>query len=131
MEYVIGIILIALLQYLYFTGRTGFGRVKYKVMAPSCKGDETWERMFRVQQNTMEQLVVFVPGMLAFAHLVSVTWALLPGVLFVLGRAIFARAYIAEPESRALGMILTMFSNVALVVGALIGLGLSLAKASA
>ena len=128
MDYVIGIILIALLQYLYFTGKTGFTRVKYKVSAPKCEGDETWERIFRVQQNTMEQLIVFVPGMLAFAHWVSESWALLPGVLFILGRALYSRAYVTNPESRALGMILSMFSNIALVLGALIALGLSLAK---
>jgi glutathione S-transferase len=128
MNYVILLILLALLQYIFFTMRTGFLRVKYKVDAPKCEGDETWVRMFRVQQNTLEQIVIFIPGMLAFAHLVSVTWALLPGVLYLLGRQLYSHQYIADPKSRVSGMVLTIFSNIALVLGALIGLGLSMAS---
>ena len=78
MNYVILLILLALTQYIWFTGRAGFLRTRYQVDAPKCTGEEAWERMFRVQQNTMEQLIMFIPGMLAFAHLVSATWALLP-----------------------------------------------------
>lgn len=126
MNYVILVILIALLQYIFFTARTGFLRGKYKVEAPKCEGEEIWERMFRVQQNTLEQLVIFIPGMLAFAHMISVTWALLPGLLYLIGRQLYSHQYIADPKSRAPGMILTFFSNIALVLGALIGLGLSM-----
>lgn len=127
MQYVIGIILIALLQYIFFTARTGFLRAKYKIDAPKCEGEESWERVFRVQQNTMEQMIIFIPGMLAFAHLVSVTWALLPGLVFLVGRQLYSYQYITDPKSRGPGMVLTFFSNIALVLGALIGLGLSLA----
>ncbi len=127
MEYSILMILIALLQYIFFTGRVGFSRVKYKVDAPKTIGDETWERLFRVQQNTLEQLVVFIPGMIIFNMYVSPTWVLLPGILFVLGRQIYAHTYIKNPQSRALGMVLSFFSNFALVLGGLIGLCIKIA----
>ncbi|MEE9345781.1 MAG: MAPEG family protein [Methylococcales bacterium] len=125
MEYSIVIILIALLQYIFFTGRTGFSRVKYGVQAPKTVGNETWERIFRVQQNTMEQLIIFIPGMLIFSMYVSQTWVLLPGILFVIGRQIYSHLYIKNPESRGPGMVLSFFSNIALVLGGLISLGLS------
>jgi glutathione S-transferase len=126
MEYAIIIILVALLQYIFFTGRTGFTRLKYEVPAPKISGNETWERIYRVQQNTMEQLIIFIPSMLIFSHYVSDTWVMLPGVIFLVGRQIFSHFYITNPDKRAPGMVMSLFSNVALVIGSLIGVGLQL-----
>ena len=121
------IILVALLQYTYFTFRVGLLRGKYGVPAPKCTGHETWERMFRVQQNTMEQLVIFIPALILFAHFVSARWAILPGVLFIAGRALYSHLYIKNPESRPAGVALTLFTNLAMVIGGLIGAGMTLA----
>ena len=126
MDYVYLLILLSLVQFIIFTVRTGLARGKYAVHAPKTQGDETWERIYRVQQNTMEQLVLFIPGVLAFAHYVSVRWALLPGILYLIGRQLYSWQYIANPGKRAPGMALSLFSNVALVAGALIGVALQL-----
>ena len=83
MEYTAIIILVALMQFTFFTIRTGLARITYGVKAPSTAGHETWERLYRIQQNTMEQLIVFIPGMVIFAMYVSETWALLPGIVFI------------------------------------------------
>ena len=120
------IILLALLQYGYFTYRVGQLRSKYGVPAPKCTGNETWERVFRVQQNTLEQLIVFVPGMLLFAQYVSVRWALLPGVVFLVGRAVYSYLYINSPGKRSPGAFMTLASNAVLLIGSLIGVGMSL-----
>jgi glutathione S-transferase len=116
------IVLLALLQYIWFTMRVGLGRGKYKIDAPACAGDENFERLFRVQQNTMEQLIVFVPATFAFAYYLSPLWALAPGVVFILGRFLYSNEYISDPKTRALGMGLTLLANVVLVLGALFGL---------
>jgi len=126
MKYSALIILIALFQYLYFTGRVGLARGKYGVNAPSTTGDETFERLYRVQQNTMEQLLIFVPAMIAFSMYASTRWALLPGLLFIAGRQLYSMEYIKNPASRTPGMALSLLSNVALLLGALIGLLLSM-----
>ena len=119
MEFAVIIILIALLQYSAFTLKTGTSRPKLNVHAPKISGDEMWERMFRVQQNTMEQLVVFIPAIIAFAFYVSPTWVLVPGTVFIIGRQLYAMAYIKAPESRTLGFALTFFSNLFLVLASL------------
>ena len=115
-------VLLALLQYIFFTGRVGLGRGKYKVDAPACGGDENFERLFRVQQNTMEQLIVFVPATFAFAFYLSPVWVLVPGVVFILGRFLYSLEYTKDPKTRTPGMALTLAANVVLVLGALFGL---------
>ena len=126
MEYSIAIILIALLQFIFFTGRAGFSRGKYDIKPPKTVGNERWERIFRIQQNTMEQLVIFIPAMLIFSLYVSATWVLLPGILFIVGRHIYSRLYLESPENRGPGMVLSFFTNIALVIGGLIGVSLKL-----
>ena len=116
------IVLLALLQYVYFTGRVGQARGKYKVSAPACDGDEAFNRVFRVQQNTLEQLVIFIPAAYAFAYYLSELWVVLPGLGFIIGRFLYAAAYLKDPKSRGPGMAITLLSNVVLVLGALYGL---------
>jgi len=122
MEYAVLIILLVLAQYLFFTARVGAARGKYGINAPATTGNEDWERLFRIQQNTMEQLVLFVPAMLAFSFYLSARWALLPGILFLLGRQLYAWEYANKPDSRVPGMALTLLSNAALLIGAFVGL---------
>lgn len=126
MEYATFIILLALAQYLYFTMRVGLARGKFGVKAPATSGNEIWERVYRVQQNTLEQLVMFIPAMIAFSMYASSRWALLPGVLFLIGRQLYSFEYVKNPDSRTPGMALSLLSNVVLVIGALIGLAFKL-----
>ncbi len=126
MKYSAVIILIALFQYLFFTGRVGLSRGKYGVDAPSTTGDETFERLYRVQQNTMEQMVIFIPAMIAFSMYLSTRWARLPGLLFIVGRQLYSMEYIKNPASRTPGMALSLLCNATLLLGALIGLLLNL-----
>ena len=120
MESAVLVILLALAQFTLFSVRVGASRSKYGVNAPSTSGDENWERQYRVQQNTMEQLVIFIPSMLAFSFYVSTIWALLPGALFLVGRQLYSHEYINNPASRAPGMAMTLLANGILLVGSLI-----------
>jgi len=122
MEYAALIVLFALVQFLWFTTRVGLARGKYGVKAPATTGDATFERIYRVQQNTMEQLVIFIPAVIAFSAYVSNRWVLLPGLLFLVGRQLYSHEYVKDPNSRTPGMAISLLCNAALVIGALIGL---------
>jgi uncharacterized membrane protein YecN with MAPEG domain len=61
------VVVLALLEYSILGVMVGQARLKYKVPAPATTGDPIFERYFRVHQNTMEQLIVFVPAMFIFA----------------------------------------------------------------
>ncbi len=126
MEYATLIVLLALLQYLYFGAQVGSAREKYGVSAPACEGDESFNRVFRIQQNTMEQLIILIPATFAFAHYVSSVWVLIPGAVFIVGRFMYSAAYSKDPKKRGPGMILTAGGNIVMVLGALGGVVMSM-----
>jgi uncharacterized membrane protein YecN with MAPEG domain len=126
MESAVLIVLLALAQFTWFSVRVGITRGKYGVEAPKTTGNEIWERLYRVQQNTMEQLILFIPAMLAFSAYLSARWALIPGVVFLVGRQLYSWEYISKPPSRTPGMALTLLANAVLLVGALVGVGMKI-----
>jgi uncharacterized MAPEG superfamily protein len=112
---------LALFEYIAIVFLTGQARARRGVAAPSTYGDIEFERYYRVQQNTVEQLIVFIPALLLFAHYVSAPIGAGLGLVFILGRALYARGYFRDPAGRGPGFGLTILSNVTLTLGGLIG----------
>lgn len=121
MAYVTIIVMLALIEFLYFGILVGGARGRTGVTAPAVSGNLEFERPFRAHQNTLEQLIVFVPAMFATGYYVSDIFAVIAGVTFLIGRAIYFRTYSADAEKRGPGMIITMVANVSLVLGGLVG----------
>jgi uncharacterized membrane protein YecN with MAPEG domain len=115
------VIALALLEYSVITILCGRARARCGVVAPATSGDPIFERYFRAQQNTLEQLIVFVPAMLLFGRYVSVPIGAGVGLVFIVGRALFARGYYRDPPTRASGFGLSLLSNLVLLLGGLIG----------
>jgi len=120
METVHIIAILALLQYFYFGARVGKARGQFDVKAPAITGNELFERRYRVHQNTLEVLLMFLPGLYLFAHGVSVLWATVLGGVYLLGRAIYSRSYVREPASRGPGFALSVAPALVLLLGALV-----------
>ena len=121
MELTAIVIALALLEYSVITILCGRARARCGVVAPATSGDPIFERYFRAQQNTLEQLIVFVPAMLLFGRYVSVPIGAGVGLGFIVGRALFARGYYRDPPTRASGFGLSLLSNGVLLLGGLIG----------
>ena len=121
MDLIVLIILLALIEYIVLVLRAGAARRKSGIKAPAVVGNEEFERHFRIHYNTIEQLVLFIPGIWFFAQFVHVYWAAGLGVIFIVGRAIYAVSYARNPETRAPGMLLSVIPCWILVLGAFAG----------
>jgi uncharacterized membrane protein YecN with MAPEG domain len=116
------ITVLALIEYAVFGLMVGSARGRFGVAAPATTGEPTFERYFRVHQNTLEALIVFLPALWIFAHRVSYPAAFVLGVVFLAARAEYARGYIASPEGRSIGARLTFAVNAILLIGSVVGL---------
>jgi glutathione S-transferase len=121
MAYVDIVTALALLQFVVFGFKVGSARGRYGVKAPAVTGNETFERYFRVQQNTLEQLIVFLPGLYLFSHYFKPQVAAVLGAIYLIGREIYAFTYVKDPAKREIGFGLTFLPTVILVVGGLFG----------
>ena len=126
MEPVADVIALALVQYIAFGMLVAWARGKYGVKAPLVTGHETFDRYFRVHQNTLELLVAFVPAIWLFGMYVDPTWAALLGLVFVGARMLCLRGYVTDPAKREVGFTLSILPVLVLLVGALWGAGRSL-----
>ena len=121
MEIVAIVAALALVEYMVFVMLCGQARGRFGVAAPSTTGNTAFERRFRVQANTVEQLVIFLPSLLLFAVYVSEPIAAALGGVFIVGRGLYARGYIVDPARRGPGFLLTIVSNLSLLGGGLVG----------
>ena len=113
--------LAALITYQGTAMAVGQARVQHKVMPPASSGPEEFERALRVQQNTLEQLVFFLPTFWLAALLGSETWACLLGFLWVGGRIAYGVGYRQAPGKRGPGFGISFLSSIALLVMAIVG----------
>jgi len=121
MPYVHIVIALALLEFFLFSVAVARARATYRVMAPATAGHEVFERYFRVQMNTLEQLVIFVPSILMFGVYVNAWLAAALGLTFIIGRAVYFVGYVRAAEGRHLGYMLSAVPNLVLLGGGLAG----------
>jgi glutathione S-transferase len=121
MPYVHIVTALAVLQFVVFGFRVGAARERFGVKAPAITGNDTFERLFRIQMNTLEQLIVLLPGLYLFARYFSPYVAATLGVVYLLGRELYAFTYARDPSKRSVGYGITFLPIVILVVGGLIG----------
>ena len=121
MAYVDIVTALAVLQFFVFGFKVGGARGRFGVKAPAITGNEIFERHFRVQQNTLELLIAFVPGLYLFSRYWSPPTAAALGVIYLIGREVYAAGYVKEPAKRSAGYGMSFLPTVILVVGGLAG----------
>ncbi len=99
----------------------GAMRHKYHVEAPATTGHPMFERAYRVQMNTIENALAFLPVLWLFAIFVSDVWAAGLGLLWLLARAWYAAAYLKNPDKRGPGFTLSTLTVVVLAIGSAFG----------
>ena len=116
------VLCLAVIVFIATAFKVGSARGKDKIAAPATSGHPDFERIFRVQQNTLEPLVAFIPSFVLFAQYVSPNWAAGIGMVWIIGRIWFALGYYAAAEKRGPGFMITFFALVLLLGGAIVGI---------
>ncbi|MFN3863671.1 MAG: MAPEG family protein [Erythrobacter sp.] len=126
--YVVIVSALALLAYYFTLLKAGLARVKFKVPAPSHDGPEEYVRHVRAHQNTLEHLVLFLPGMWLFAVTVSPVWAAAIGCIWPPMRVLYALGYHKAAEKRLIPLYISMPPIYIFVLGSLVGAVLQLVE---
>jgi glutathione S-transferase len=118
----------ALIMFFVVTINVGRARAKYGIKPPEISGNPDFERVARVQQNTLEQLSLFLPALWIFAQFVNPIAAAALGTVWVIGRIIYAWGYYQAAEKRGPGFGISTLATVVLLLGSLVGIVLNLMK---
>lgn len=116
----LGTILVAVLMFI-LAFNVGSARSRYDVKAPATTGHPVFERIYRVQMNTIESAICFLPCLWVFAVFVSDRWAGGVVALWLLGRVLYAIGYQREAAKRSTGFAISMLALVVAMLGGLYG----------
>lgn len=115
------VVLLAVLLMFAVTVLTGRARRKYAIKAPATSGHPMFERAYRIQMNTLEHMVIFLPALWLAARWGNPTWAGILGLVWLLGRVWYVPAYLHDPARRrapfGVGMIALMLMIVLAIWG--------------
>lgn len=122
MNYVDLISVLAIFQLIFFSVLVARARGTYGIKAPAVSGNEMFERAYRVQMNTLELLVAFLPALFVAAKYWPQAYVAGAGAVYLLGRFVYWRSYVAAPASRGIGFGLSLLPILALLIGCLVGI---------
>jgi glutathione S-transferase len=115
------VMMLAVIEYFAFSMAVGMARGRYKIPAPAVSGNPDFERYYRVQMNTLEQMMVFLPSLWTFATFVSASWAAGLGLVFVIGRLVYFIGYTKAANKRGIGFGISGLPTMILMIGGLVG----------
>jgi glutathione S-transferase len=110
---------LALLVYFGMGLQVARARTRSGIKAPAMTGDDVLERSIRVHYNTLEWLPIFLVSLWLFALYWSDLVATLVGLVWIVGRLLYARGYIQDPAKRELGFFIQSGACAVLLFGAL------------
>jgi glutathione S-transferase len=110
---------LTILAYFFIIFRVGKARATFGIKAPATTGNPDFERVFRVQMNTLEWMVVFLPSLWLFAIYLSDPIAAVLGLVWIVGRMLYLTGYSQAANKRELGFMIQGGATALLWLGAL------------
>jgi glutathione S-transferase len=128
--------LLSLALFFWMGADVARARMRFGVIAPDVTGHPEFERHFRVQANTLEGIVLFLPSLWLFALTIDglrgsdlgdkIGGAL--GLVWIIGRVIYMRSYVRDPASRSLGFGVQALASMLLLIGGFVAVVWGLVK---
>jgi len=110
---------LAILFY-FFTGiQVSRARVAFGIKVPATSGNPDFERVFRVQMNTLEWMQIFLPSLWLFAIYIGDSYAAMLGLVWIAGRVLYLTGYSQAAAKRGPGFALQALAGTLLWAGAL------------
>ena len=110
--------LLALLVYFWMSLQVARARGKSGIKAPAMTGDPRLERAVRVHYNTLEWLPIFLPSLWLFAVYWNELAAAALGLVWIVGRVLYALGYAVDPAKRSTGFLIQLLACAVLLLGA-------------
>ena len=122
MKLTVWVTLASLLMYIGVFVKAGQTRRVCKIAAPATDGPIEFLVAQRVQTNTVEQLILFLPLLWLCAFVMNDQTAAVLGLIWVIGRIIYALGYYKAPSKRHLGFSISTLAALGLLIGTITGL---------
>ena len=110
---------LAILFYFFTSIQVSKARSAFGIKVPATSGHPDFERVFRVQMNTLEWMPIFLPSLWLFAIYISDPIAAALGLVWVAGRILYLIGYSEAAAKRGRGFAIQALAAVVLWVGAL------------
>ena len=110
---------LAILFYFFTSTRVARARASFDVKAPAITGNPDFERVFRVQMNTLEWMPIFLPSLWLFAIYISDPIAAVLGLVWIAGRILYMTGYSQAANKRGTGFGIQALAAGILLFGAL------------
>jgi glutathione S-transferase len=109
---------LAILFYFLTAVQVTRARAEFGIKAPAIIGNVDFERVFRVQMNTLEWLPIFLPALWLFAIYISDAIAAALGLVWIAGRILYMTSYSKAASKRGPGFGIQAGAAVLLWLGA-------------
>lgn len=110
---------LAILFYFSTLAQVTRARTAFGIKAPATTGHPDFERVFRVQMNTLEWMPIFLPSLWLFAIYISDAGAAAIGLVWIAGRILYMIGYAQAANKRSTGFMVQSLAAFALLLGAL------------
>jgi glutathione S-transferase len=111
---------LAILFYFLTSVQVGKARATFGVKAPAISGNPDFERVFRVQMNTLEWMPIFLPALWLFAIYISDAIAAALGLVWIAGRILYMIGYSKAATKRGPGFGIQAVAAFLLWLGAIV-----------
>lgn len=112
---------LAIAFYLLTSIEVSRARARYGVKLPAISGNVDFERVYRIQMNTLEWMPIFLPSLWLFAIYISDVGAAALGAIWIVGRILYFLGYREAVAKRSRGFAIQALMCIVLWVGALGG----------